>query len=435
MAANLWSWNDIELIRRNPEILGLLAGKDKLTPLHGEWMLYLLDSPEERALQAHRGSYKTTAVVEIGAIWYLMFHPNARIGIVCKSYTAAAERVRNISNIMMLPEISSLLEFAWGDKWKFTTRREGKLEVSVKKTKTKEPSIMAFGIESAVTGYHVDVALFDDVVDLKDRVSVAEREKTKYVLQEFRANIIDPGGLLAHIGTPWDKHDAWEILPTPKKYPVSITNLLSKEEEAEKQKKTTPLLYAINYKLEFENEDDMLFRDPRMGKWHDDLTRVTAHVDAAFDGDNYCALTIMGVMPDGKLNAVGFVFEGNIKVWFDKLAEKVVRYGAKTIHMEDNADKGYSTDILKTNDIVKDNHIWIESYHESMQKDVKIATYAAEVWQDIEWSVDSMPEYLEQCTDWRPKMEPDDAPDSLASLCREANFTSTRKYNSAIWSW
>lgn len=435
MAANLWSWEDIELIRKHPEILGLLAGKDKLTSLHGDWMTYLLDANEERTLQAHRGSFKTTAVIEIGVIWYLMFHPDARIGILCKSYTAAAERVRNISNIMMMPEIYSLLAFAWGEKWKFTVRREGKLELSVKKSKTKEVSVTALGVDSGVTGSHFTLVIGDDVVDLKDRVSEAEREKTKYVLQEYRANILDPGCYMQHIGTPWHKHDAWEILPNPKRYSILHTGLVDKDREKEIRGKTTPILFAINYLLTFEREDDMLFQNPRIGKWHETNSQVTAHVDAAFDGDNYCALTIMGRMPDGKLNAVGFVYEGNIKDWFSELAKKMIQYGAFNVHIEDNADKGYSADIFKLNDIVKENHIWVDLYHESMKKEVKIATYAAEVWKDIEWAADTMPEYLEQCTDWRPKMEPDDAPDSLASLCREANFTATKNFSTAMWSW
>lgn len=431
-----YTWDHVKKIRQQPHLLGLLAGKDKLTKLHSDWMLQLLDATEEQVLQAHRGSFKTTSISEIGTIWYLMFHPNARIAIIRKSYTAAAAIVRNIANMMMMPEIKELLTFVWGDEWKFTVRREGLLDLSVKKTRTKEVSVTALGIDSGITGSHFDFAISDDACDLKDRISEAEREKTKLVIQEFRANIMDPGKFMVHIGTPWHKNDMFSILPPAKKYPVSMTGLLSEEEENNIKGKTTPVLYAINYKLEFENEDDMMFRDPYMGKWHHgELSLVRGHVDAAFDGDHYCALTILGKQKNGKLNAVGFTYPGNIKEWLGIIAKRLAQYGCNKIYIELNADKGYSADILRIHPIVKENHIWVDDYQETMNKHVKIATYAGEVWKDIEWAAETDAEYLEQCVDYREKMEPDDAPDSLSSLVRQGGFSATKSWNSNIWNW
>jgi len=434
---NVYNWEHVKRIRMQPHLLGLLAGKDLLTPMHSKWMRYLLDSTEERVLQAHRGAFKTTAISEIGVIWYLMFHPNARVAIIRKTYTDAAAIVRTIANLMMTPEIYDLLTFAWGEPWHFTIRREGKLELSVKKTQTKEVSVTALGIDSGITGQHYDWAVSDDACDLKDRISESEREKTKLVIQEFRSNIMDRGKHMVHIGTPWDRHDMFSILPPALKFPLGTTGLITPEQEALIRSRTTPILFAVNYKLEFENESDMLFRDPYMGKWHsDDLTNIRAHVDAAFDGEHFCALTIMGRRKsDGKLNAVGFAYPGNVKEWLGFIAQKIAHYGGTRLCMEENADKGYTADILKTNPIVKQNHIWIDTYHESMQKELKIATYLHEVWKDIEWAMETDPEYLEQCIDWRPKMEPDDAPDSAASLIREANFSATKTWNSGLWRW
>lgn len=436
MAKNPYTWDDIRLIRQYPHLLGHLAGKDLLTEMHSDWMLYLLDAPRERSLKAHRGSFKTTALSEIGIIWYLMFHPDARVVIVRKGYRAAADIVRNIGNIMVMPEIAKLLELAWGQPWTFTTRRDGRLDLSVKKSKTKETSVMAMGIDSGITGAHFDFGITDDVIDLNDRISESEREKTKFVLQEYRANIMDRGKFMVHIGTPWHKNDAWTILPPALEYPIARTSLITPEQEADIRTKTTPVLFAINYDLRFENEGDMLFRDPRIGTWQaDKVTHVRAHVDAAFEGDHYCALTIMGNLPGGKLNAVGWVFPGNIKDWFGEIAKKVVQYSCYSLCMEDNADKGFSVDILRRDPLIASSHVWLDTYHELMNKHVKISTYGPEVWHDIEWAAETDPRYLEQIIDYREKMEPDDAPDSMGSLIREGGFSKTKGISSALWRW
>jgi hypothetical protein len=59
------------------------------------------------------------------------------------------------------------------------------------------------------------------------------------------------------------------------------------------------------------------------------------------------------------------------------------------------------------------------SYDESQNKHVKITTYLYEVWQKIFWSMESSKEYLLQLVDYREGAEPDDAPDSAASIFRE----------------
>jgi hypothetical protein len=71
-----------------------------------------------------------------------------------------------------------------------------------------------------------------------------------------------------------------------------------------------------------------------------------------------------------------------------------------------------------------------------MNKHVKIGLYAGEIWKIIEWAAETDMNYLEMVTDYREDQEPDDAPDSLASIAREGGFSTTKDYlNSAIWDW
>lgn len=431
-----YTWEHIKQIREHPHLLGLLGGKTLLTEMHSDWIRYIWDTNQDRALKAHRGSYKSTSIIEVGVPWHLLWNPSDRIAIIRKTYTAAAEVVRSIANLMENPMVRPLFEKAWGQKWKFDVKREGKLNLSVKATSTPQLSIEALGLDSNIVGKHYDWVICDDFIDINDRVSEAERKKTKLLIQEIRSNIIDRGKPTSFIGTPWHRDDAWTLLPPALEYPLHATGLVSPEQQIALKEKTTPILFACNYELRFEAEDDLIFKDPHIGKWHSGLSNVKGHVDAAFQGEHWNALTLMGQLPDGRINAVGFAFHGNIKDWLSFVAMKLVQYGCTQFLIEDNADKGFVADALKLNPALKASGLWIDTYHETTNKHVKIATYLYESWKLIEWAAETDPIYLEMCKDYREKQEPDDCPDSAASLLREGNFSTTKDFmNSPIWDW
>jgi len=432
-----YTWEHVQKIREKPHLIGHLVGKDLLTDMHSDWIRYIWDTTESRALQGHRGSYKSTAIIECGVPWYLMWNPSHRIAIVRKTYTAAAEVVRSIANHMEHPLLRPLLEKVWGTKWKFTTRREGKINLSVKTTATPQVSIEALGLDTNIVGKHYDRAVLDDFIDINDRISEAEREKTKLLVQEISSNIVDRTGTTSYIGTPWERRDAWTIVPPAIRYPINKTGLITNLQAAEIKSRTTPILFAANYDLRFDSEADLIFINPRMGTWHfDDVSEVSAHLDAAYKGKDFNALTIMGKLPNGKLNAIGWIYPGTVKDWFPFITQQLLRYGAKKFYCETNSDKGYTADILGRVPELRKEGIWMEDYHESTNKDAKIQSYAYEAWPLIEWSKDTDPAYLEQVCDYRPKNEPDDAPDSLASLVREGCFSSVTDWaKSGIWAW
>lgn len=430
MGKNLYSWNHVKEIWKEPCKLGWLAGKDKLTPMHSEWIKYLFFNDKDVTLLGHRGSYKSTAI-EIGILLYLMKYPNARVAVLRKNFMAAAEVTRDLMNIAELDTIRPLLELVWGEKWRFTVRREGKLEFSCKKSKTPQVSITALGLDSDLQGQHFDFIVGDDVCNLKDRISEAEREHTKTIIQDIRANVIDRGKRTSWSGTIWHPHDAYTILPPPIKYPLSKTGLISPEEIEKIKSTTNSVMFACNYELEFRQGNDMPFQNPRMGEWHGNILKnVKAHIDAAFKGDHYCALTIMGENPqNNKLNAVGFVSQGSMKDWLPFVIQKLEQYGAKELFSEENADKGYSADIIGLHPRMNQLGVWVTTYHESEKKHVKITDYLGETWKNIEWAAETDPDYLEQIIDWMPDTEPDDAPDSIASLVREGNYSTTKMLN------
>lgn len=410
-------------IREKPHLLGQILGKSKLTQIHSDWIQYIWETEgQDRCLQAHRGSFKTTAIIVIGAIWWLLFHPNDRILVIRKKYSDSAEVLRTIKQLMSTNEAKELFKLAHGSVPFFRVKRDGKLEWSFKHTATPEGNLNAFGIDSGITGAHADKIICDDFATLKDRTSMAEREKTKSMIREIRTNIIDSGQNCGFIGTPWHKDDAWSILPTTIKFDVYDCNILNEKEIEAKQKSTLPSLFAANYLLKHQADEGKLFTDPIYKKWSYNIRKVSAHIDAAFDGNHTNGFTIMSNKSDGRLQAFGKTFEGNVKNWIDVLEAEYRKRKCMEILVENNADKGYTASLLRKRGMN------VVEYVESQNKHVKITTHLYDRFRDIDWDPKSDEKYMEQIIDYEQGMEPDDCTDSAASLIRERFSMTTGGY-------
>lgn len=421
----------IEELGKYPHLIGHLAGKDKLTELHSYWIKYIWDSNEERSLQAHRGSYKTTAIVAIGTIRWLLFNPNDRIAIIRKTFTDAAEVVDAICNMMQMREIQELFYAVHGVFPEFRTKRFGKLEFCFKRTVTPEGSVNAHGLDASLTGKHYDKIICDDFVTLRDRISKTERERTHTIIREIRTNIIDAGKPVSYIGTPWHKYDAWRLLPEPILFDVYLCNILSYDEIEDKKRKTTPSLFSANYKLKHQADENTLFVDPKYERWvFSNKNKIYAQLDAAFDGDHTNGLTIMAQheTDSNLLRAVGFCYGGNVKDWKEKIITICKKYRVKYLYNETNPDKGFTADLLRGNGII------IKEYTESMNKHNKIATYLYERWDDILWDIATEDDYMEQVLDYEKGAEPDDCPDSAASLLKMV-FSKKQADSGSLYKW
>jgi hypothetical protein len=210
------------------------------------------------------------------------------------------------------------------------------------------------------------------------------------------------------------------------RFPVDACGILSPDEIERKKKLTTPFLYAANYELELQADESTLFQDPQFKPW---TWRAPCqmHLDTAFDGDHYCALTVMSPSSPGQpIQATGWVYPGNVRDWYPKIIQLVGQYRPSTLWVEDNADKGHTTATLKRMGAPA------RGYAESQNKHVKISTCLYDVWPRIHWSAETDQEYLAQITDYREGGEPDDAPDSAATLSR-IMFGPVKSVKSALW--
>ena len=432
MITDVFSVEQLRLLASHPHLIGHLVGKDKLTELHSEWIKAVWLPQAHTALQAHRGGYKTTAVTEIGIIWRLLFHPNTRIALIRETWTESNSTLKTIAQYMQTELIAELFRAMHDAYPRMTTQRDGRLTFNFKASITKEGSVDAYGVDTVPTGSHYDDIITDDVVTIKDRFSQSKRERTKANLQEIMTNILDPGKFLRSVGTPWHKDDAHQVLPDPLKYDCYCTGILSPQQIEEKRTTTTPVMFAANYELTHINDSDALWRDPTFSIWEARLNKVVyAHIDARFSGTHYTALTIMAVRFDGKLCVVGRVFDKDVREAYDEIWEALSIHHVSMMWIENNPDKGYTADLFRRPRRGGFGMMHVEDYHESMNKERKIQTYIAEFWPRLTFAEHCDSDYLAQVMDYRPEQEPDDAPDSLASLLREAIYSSDPETNGA----
>lgn len=438
---SIYTWNDFKIFMKYPHLIGHMAGMKDLTELHSKWIHDVHDSKKDFSMMASRSSYKSSSIDTIGSIYHMIRYPEETCAITRKTYTAAAEVIKAVADITDMPAIHELMRFAFfadedgnvpsGCDWKFRTRKEGKLNLSVRESVTPECSLEALGLDSKVTGRHYDFCICDDIVDINDRLYQATREYTKMMMGEIRSNVVKKTGHTAVIGTKWARDDAFDVLEregvltADNIYPWQRLPFIPASAIEDARRKQTPALFACNYELRYDSGSDCLFKDPRIGDWDfKHVKNVICHVDASYGGEDGNGITLIGSLPGDKLCVVGFKRPGHVKDHLDFICRMMQKYGAKTLYLEDNSDKGYTGDSILSNPIAKKYGIWIESYHETMQKQNKISSVLYDNWANIVFSRETDADYLCEITDWNEKTKNhDDCPDSLASALLRGNFS------------
>lgn len=406
------------IINKPAQFLGSLAGYHDLTDLHNEWIKLAWDQKEPVGIRAFRGSYKTSSVIIIGGIRYILLNPDKRIILIRKTQQGdASPTLRAMVNLIRSEKIWSIFQYLYPGI-EIVEDTKTRFRLSTMPTGTKEANVMAFGIGDSITGTHGDVILTDDILNIKDRVSVAERNKTKQAFYELQ-NIADDGAKQIYNGTVWHEGDVWTDIAKVAKiydYPASeYWDQLFEPESLEKRRESLPpTLFAINYELSFIHDDSLLFSRVRYSDETIDENsfrqgKVFAHVDGAYGGRDTTALTV---------KAGDLIFG---KVWPDHVSKHVQEigricreYNVSMGYAETNADKGYLLNELK-----ETGTPW-RGYHEKTNKEIKISTVLQKHWDRLQFDRRTDDEYIQQVSEWSEDGRgSDDAPDSLASLLRQ----------------
>lgn len=398
-----------KLLIETPVRIGWGVGFDRLTDLHNSWIKDMVRGGEDKTLQAHRGSYKTTCV-SLALAEIIVLLPNTKTLFLRKTDTDVKEVVRQVQNLLLSNPMQEAAQLLWGKKLVFTVQAAGEISTNLCTDSKGTSQLVAMGINGSMTGKHFDRIFTDDIVNLQDRQSKAERDHTKLVYQELQ-NIRNRGGRIYNTGTPWHKEDAFSLMPNIAKYDCYSTGLILPNELQKIKASMAPSLFAANYELRHIASDDIIFTNPQTGADPALAEQGIAHIDAAYGGEDYTALTICKKR-DGKYYIYGRLWHKHVDDCMDEIVRLCKAYNTGCIWCERNADKGYLAKALRA----KGERA--ETYHENMNKFVKITSYLKCEWQNVVFVMGTDIDYINQICDYNENAEHDDAPDSAASVIR-----------------
>lgn len=399
----------VRLLRNHPVKVAHALGFTKLTDLHNEWIKDMVCGKKDTTLQSHRGSYKTTCVsIALWEIFILL--PNLRTFFMRKTDTDTKEVINQVKNILKHPISQYLVRCIWGVDLVLTKESSDELSSNLCQDVKGTAQLSSLGVSGSLTGKHYDRIFTDDIVNLKDRSSRAEREHTKAIYQELQ-NIRNPGGRIFNTGTPWHKEDAFTVMPEPKRYDCYTTGLLDEAKIQSLRNSMTASLFAENYELKHIADDDVIFPEPVTGGDPAMVEQGVCHVDAAYGGEDGTAFTVYR-KKDGKHYILGKLWHKHVEDCEDEIIQIRQKFNGGKIYCEGNGDKGYlGKDLRKRGERVV-------IYHEDMNKFIKITSYLKAVWKDVIFAEGTDPEYIDQICDYNENAEHDDAPDSAASIVR-----------------
>lgn len=404
----------VSFLYRCPKDIAVAIGYDKLTPLHNAWIKDMVFREGDKTLQAHRGSYKTTCICIAFAFICVLF-PADRTIFLRKTDDDVAEVMRATAAILQTDYFKSIAMTLYGVEL-VVSNTYGWVTTNLKLGVSGAAQVVGLGCGGSLTGKHADRVFTDDIVNVKDRVSAAERERIKLIYQELQ-NIRNRGGRIFNTGTPWHKDDAFQLMPNIETHDCYSTGLMTREEIQTVRASMSPSLFAANYELKHIADEEAMFSEPRFFSDPAMLRDGIGHIDAAYGGADGTAFSAIQ-MVDDSIYAFIRLWQG--KHVDDCLGEiislcKALRIG--TIYNEKNSDKGYLNKAIRLK-----GHPSI-GYSEDTNKFIKISTHLRSVWGNVQFlDCEAYPldaDALNQILDYNENAAHDDMPDSLASVIRQ----------------
>ena len=400
----------INSLIKSPVNFAHILGFTKLTDLHNEWIRDMVIGSGDKSLMAHRASYKTTCVsIAISLIMILL--PKQRIIFMRKTDSDVKEVIKQVSKILQDPHTVYIAKCLYGIDLKLTVQAATELNTNLVVDVKGTSQLVGIGTGASLTGKHFDRVFTDDIINVQDRISKAERDRTKLIYQELQ-NIKNRDGRIFNTLTPWHKDDASVLMPAPKKYDCYSTGIMSKSEIEHVKEHMSPALFAANYELRHIASEDVIFERPKVGADPHFCEHGIMQIDAAYNGEDWTAVTVLQVH-EGVPYLFGWAKREHVEKCYPEIESIYKRFMCRKLYMEDNSDKGFSARDLKQ------KGLRTASYHESMNKYMKIVTYLKKVWPDAQFIEGTSEEYIMQIVDYNENAEHDDCPDSAASAIRQ----------------
>ena len=281
----------VKALMQHPEMIGRAVGFKDLTEMHGEWIREMVYGTEDYTLQAHRGSYKSSCLaVAISLLMVIFLKRN--IIFLRKTDDDVAEMMRMVGKILKSKTLARIVKSIYnGTELTLTNETTEQISTNLWTSPMGAPQLLGLGIRASITGKHSYYVITDDICNKDDRVSRAEREKTKLQYDELQ-NIRNKGGRIINLGTPWHKDDVFSKMPNIHRYDCYTTGLITKEQLEQLRQSMAPSLFAANYELKHIASSEVIFETaPRFTEDERKIYHGVAHVDAAYGGSDYTAFT------------------------------------------------------------------------------------------------------------------------------------------------
>ena len=405
----------VDFLLTRPADFARMLGFTKLGDIHNRWIIDMVRGQEDKTLQASRGTYKTTCV-SIALALIDMLLPNMRTLFMRKTDNDVKEVIKQVQKILTDPHTQYLVNCIYGVNLSLTVQSATEISTNLSVDNKGTSQLIGLGMGSSITGKHFDRIFTDDIVNVQDRISKAERDRTKTMYQELQ-NIRNRGGRIFNTGTPWHKDDCFTIMPDAERfdcYHPEIQKIISREELEQIRRSMSPSLFAANYELRHIAAENALFdSSPQFFDNAELLRDGIAHIDAAYGGEDYTAFTC-GKRSGDILYLYGRMWHNHVDTVLDGILADSERLQCAPVYCEDNADKGFLAKEIRQ----KKPSLPVRGYHEKENKYQKISEYLRKWWPNIRWLDGTDPDYLAQIMDYTEDAEHDDAPDSAACVCR-----------------
>ena len=402
----------VDFLVNKPHKFGHLIGFTRLNSLHQKWIKEMVTLKDDKTIQASRGTFKTTCV-SIALALIIVLLPNRRTLFMRKTDSDVKEVIKQVAKILKSPQMKYFVQCIYGVELKILTESATEITTNLTSDIKGTAQLVGMGLGSSLTGKHFDIIFTDDIVNVNDRVSKAERERTKIIYQELQ-NIKNRDGRIFNTGTPWHKDDAFTIMPKPEKYDCyheEIQKIISREELEELKQQMSPALFAANYELIHIASEDVIFDNPVTGESETAVSDGIMHIDCAYFGEDYTALTV--IKKRGNMYyAYGRCWRKHVEDCYEEIQYIYRKFLCPKLYMENNADKGMVARDLKREGLIT------RTYAETTNKYIKIVTYLKREWRNVVFVEGTDEEYIQQILDYNENAEHDDCPDSLASAIR-----------------
>lgn len=402
----------LQFLLNNPIKYGHMLGFDKLIGVHNDWIIDMVRGKDDKTLQASRNTYKTTCV-SIALALIIILLPKMRTLFLRKTNTDIEEIISQTQKILKDPHTLYFVQIIYNINLKLTTETSTEISTNLSTDIKGSPQLVGFGIGSSITGKHFDRIFTDDIVNIQDRISEAERKRTKIVYQELQ-NVKNRNGRIYNTGTPWHPDDAFTLMPSADKYSCydeRLKGIFTEAEIQHRKEHMSPSLFAANYELRFIASEDVIFDNPQKGGDRALVEQGMMHVDAAFYGEDFTAWCVIN-KHDDKWYIMGRMRRQHVEDCYDDIVKMYENLHVSKLYIEDNADKGFVAKELRT------KGLRVVSYHERQNKYHKIVTFLKHAWCDIVFVDGTDEAFIQQILDYNEDADHDDASDSVASLIR-----------------